>query len=63
MDFKALLELMVKRRASDLFITAGRPPTMKVDGALVEVSKTMLTARAIPHSCVKPYGSAAKKRV
>ncbi len=44
MDFKALLELMVKRRASDLFITAGRPPTMKVDGALVEVSKTMLTA-------------------
>jgi twitching motility protein PilU len=44
MDFKALLELMVKRRASDLFITAGRPPTMKVDGTLVEVSKTMLTA-------------------
>jgi len=44
MDFKALLELMVRRRASDLFITAGRPPTMKVDGTLVEVSKTVLTS-------------------
>ena len=29
MDFKALLELMVQKKASDLFITAGRPPTMK----------------------------------
>jgi twitching motility protein PilU len=44
MDFKAVLELMVKRKASDLFITAGRPPTMKVDGSLVELSKTMLNA-------------------
>jgi twitching motility protein PilU len=44
MDFKALLEMMASRRASDLFITAGRAPTMKVDGTLVEVSKTVLTA-------------------
>jgi twitching motility protein PilU len=44
MDFKALLALMVQKRASDLFITAGRPPTIKVDGSLVEVSKTPLTA-------------------
>jgi len=44
MDFKALLSLMVQRKASDLFITAGRPPTIKVDGTLVEVSKTPLTA-------------------
>lgn len=44
MDFKALLALMVKKKASDLFITAGRPPTLKVDGILVEVSKTPLTA-------------------
>jgi len=44
MDFKALLEVMVNRRASDLFITAGRPPSMKVDGSIVELSKQVLTA-------------------
>ncbi|MDP3875790.1 MAG: PilT/PilU family type 4a pilus ATPase [Methylobacter sp.] len=42
MDFKALLALMVQKKASDLFITAGRAPTIKVDGKLVEVSKTPL---------------------
>jgi twitching motility protein PilU len=43
MDFKALLALMVQKKASDLFITAGRAPTLKVDGSMVEVSKTPLT--------------------
>jgi twitching motility protein PilU len=42
MDFKALLALMVQKKASDLFITAGRAPTIKVDGSMVEVSKTPL---------------------
>lgn len=44
MDFNALLALMVEKRASDLFITAGRPPSMKVNGKVVEVSKTPLTS-------------------
>ncbi len=44
MDFTALLTLMVQKRASDLFITAGRAPTIKIDGVLHEVSKTALTA-------------------
>lgn len=39
-----ILELMVKKKASDLFITAGRSPTIKVDGSLIEISKTPLTA-------------------
>ncbi len=43
MDFKALLVLMTQRKASDLFITAGRPPCIKVDGALIDVSKVALT--------------------
>ena len=43
MDFKALLALMVEKKASDLFITAGRPPSFKIDGRIVEVSKTLLT--------------------
>lgn len=44
MDFKALLALMVEKKASDLFITAGKPPCMKIDGKVVEVSKNFLTA-------------------
>lgn len=44
MDFKALLALMVEKRASDLFITAGKPPCMRMDGKVVEVSKANLTA-------------------
>jgi len=44
MDFKALLALMVEKKASDLFITAGKPPCMKIDGKVVEVSKNILTA-------------------
>ena len=44
MDFKALLALMVEKKASDLFITAGKPPSMKVDGKVIEVSRNRLTA-------------------
>ena len=43
MDFDKLLELMCKEKASDLFITAGRPPTLKINGTLTDVSKTKLT--------------------
>src|ERR1044072_6455656 len=38
-----LLELLVKQKGSDLFITAGFPPAIKVDGKIAPVSKTMLT--------------------
>jgi twitching motility protein PilU len=43
MDFKALLNLMVEKKASDLFITAGKPPSLKIDGQVVEISKNKLT--------------------
>lgn len=43
MDFNALLALMVQKNSFDLFITAGRAPTMKIDDTLVEVSKTFLS--------------------
>jgi len=42
MDMKPLLVLMAQKKASDLFITAGRPPCIKVDGVLVEIAKTAL---------------------
>ncbi len=38
-----LLQLMVNRKASDLFITAGFPPAMKVDGKLTPVSTQLLS--------------------
>lgn len=44
MDFDALLQLVVHKKASDLFITAGWAPTIKVNGALQQVSKTRLSS-------------------
>lgn len=43
MDFKALLTLMVQQKASDLFITAGRPPSIKVNGKLIETTGPVLS--------------------
>jgi twitching motility protein PilU len=43
MEFDKLLKLVVEKGASDLFITAGRPPTMKINGKLFAVSKNALS--------------------
>ncbi|HET8705375.1 MAG TPA: ATPase, T2SS/T4P/T4SS family, partial [Pseudomonadales bacterium] len=43
MDFEGLLRLMVEKGASDLFITAGVPPSMKVHGKIVPVTKQPLS--------------------
>lgn len=45
MEFKALLELMVEKKASDLFITALRTPTLKIDGKLEEIPGPELTPK------------------
>ena len=53
MEFDSLLKLMVHKNASDLFITTGIPPTMKVNGQMTPVSKASLTpdsARQIIYS-------------
>lgn len=42
MDFDRLLKLMVEKSASDLFITAGVPPSIKVHGKVVPVTATPL---------------------
>ena len=39
-----LLRLMVSKNGSDLFITAGFPPAVKIDGKLTPVSTQVLTA-------------------
>jgi twitching motility protein PilU len=43
MDFSSLLKLMVHKGGSDLFITAGMPPSMKVNGRIKPVSESTLT--------------------
>lgn len=48
-----LLRLMIAKKASDLFITSGFPPAMKVDGKMTPVSNQSLTgqqAKEIAHS-------------
>ncbi len=42
MDFDSLLKLMVHKNASDMFITVGAPPSLKINGKIVPVSKTAL---------------------
>lgn len=43
MEFEKLLRLMVEKGGSDLFITAGVPPSMKVNGKVLPVTKSALT--------------------
>ncbi|MFO7483107.1 MAG: hypothetical protein R6W98_10760, partial [Oceanibaculum nanhaiense] len=53
MDMRALLEMMVGREASDLFITAGMPPSLKIDGRIAPVNGEALSAeqaRRMVHS-------------
>jgi twitching motility protein PilU len=43
MEFDKLLKLVVEKGASDLFITAARPPSMKINGKIFAVSKDALS--------------------
>ncbi len=45
MDFTQLLKVMVERDASDLFVTAGAQPSIKVDGTVKPLTKEPLSAR------------------
>jgi len=57
MDFNSLLKLMVHKKASDLFITAGVAPSIKVNGKLMPVTQATLTpaqAREICFSIMTP---------
>src|SRR5512140_2766902 len=40
---QSLLRAMISRKASDLFITAGFPPALKIDGKVTPVSTQTLT--------------------
>ncbi|MBK8286810.1 MAG: PilT/PilU family type 4a pilus ATPase [Ahniella sp.] len=42
-DFTSFLKLMVHKKGSDLFITAGVPPSMKVNGRIQPITQAPLT--------------------
>ncbi|MCZ6658523.1 MAG: PilT/PilU family type 4a pilus ATPase [Gammaproteobacteria bacterium] len=43
MEFDKLLKIVVEKGASDLFITVGRPPTVKINGKLFAAGKNTLS--------------------
>lgn len=43
MDFDSLLKLMVHKNASDMFITAGVAPSLKINGRITPVTQATLT--------------------
>lgn len=43
MEFDKLLKLVVEKGASDLFITAGRPPSLKINGKVFAAGKAALS--------------------
>ena len=45
MDFNQLLILLAQKKGSDLFVTAGRPPSIKIDGLIRPIGKDSLSAR------------------
>ena len=42
-DFTSFLKLMAHQKASDLFITAGMPPSMKVNGRIAPITQSPLS--------------------
>ncbi|PIQ36332.1 MAG: type IV pili twitching motility protein PilT [Lysobacterales bacterium CG17_big_fil_post_rev_8_21_14_2_50_64_11] len=42
-DFTSYLKLMAHKKASDLFVTAGVPPSMKVNGKIAPITQNPLT--------------------
>ena len=46
MELTSLLQLMHDKNASDLYLTAGLPPTMRIDGKTMPVAEEVLSAEA-----------------
>jgi len=58
MNITDLLQLMLKQNASDLFITTGAPPSLKIDGRIIPVKAAALTAedsRDFAYSIMNDY--------
>lgn len=50
-ELQKLLEIMIEKKASDLHITTGSPPQFRIDGRLMSVDSTVLTAPDTKRLC------------
>ena len=61
MNLDRLLTLMVEKGASDLFITAGVPPSIKVHGKIAPVTTTPLSAEKAREICLSVMNDKQRK--
>ncbi len=61
MDIVTILKAAVKYDASDIFITEGRPPSLKVNGRLATISQQALTEEEARDLVVSTMNDAQKK--
>lgn len=61
MDLDRLLSLMVEKKASDLFITAGVAPSIKLHGKIVPVSTTPLSPEKSREICLSVMNDKQRK--
>lgn len=61
MDIVTILKAAVKHDASDIFITSGRPPSLKVSGRLATISKESLSEDEAQELVISTMTDAQKK--
>lgn len=61
MEFEKLLRLMVEKGASDLFITAGVAPSMKVHGRILPVTKAPLSPEQTRETVLEVMSEAQRR--
>jgi len=61
MEIDRLLTLMVEKGASDLFITAGVPPSIKLNGKIVPVTTTPLSPEKTRETCLSVMNDKQRK--
>lgn len=61
MDLDRLLSLMVEKGASDLFITAGVPPSIKLNGKVMPVTTTPLSPEKTREICLSVMNDRQRK--
>jgi twitching motility protein PilT len=54
MDITELLAFTVKNKASDLHISAGLPPMIRVDGDIHRINTPAIETRKWPSWCIRP---------
>jgi twitching motility protein PilT len=61
-DMGELMRLMVDKNASDLHLTVGAPPMLRVDGTMVQTAHAKLTPDAVQHLIYSLLSDAQRQR-